>query len=263
MISIVARELRHPYIPATLPQIHPDISLIQAGSELGNVDPRFSQESDVDARRNLIRTAMPSLDDIYVIKPLSEADFVDIDREDDRIGRHPLLKEIEVNADAMITNRPRIGLMANTADCIPLVVAQPDRNILSMIHVGWKGAMHRIHENVMNYAKEEYGFDPRGSVAYLGASVQKENFKLKWLHEIHESDPEWQPYVQEGDEGFHIDIPGFVIATLKKYGLRDENIVANPVDTGHPDSGYFSYERHKRNPDKVPNGRNAFMAALA
>jgi copper oxidase (laccase) domain-containing protein len=271
MSTLAFREAVHPGIPVTLPEFHPEVALVQAGMELGNVDPRphlNSTESEVYARRALLRSAMPPLDDVYVIKPLGGAEFVDVDTQDKRIDEHPFLHEIDVAADALVTTRRRIGLMGNMADCIDLVVAQPGRDILSLIHVGWKGAVYRIHEKVMDYATEEYGFDPKEAVAYLGPAVQKESFKLQWLHEAHESDPEWQPYVQEAESekeeehGFHIDIPGFVIATLQRYGIKEENIIANTVDTAQPDSGYFSYERHKADPKNVPDGRNGFMAAL-
>ena len=43
-------------------------------------------------------------------------------------------------ADAMVTDRPGLALGIVTADCAPVLFADPGRNIAGAAHAGWRGA---------------------------------------------------------------------------------------------------------------------------
>src|SRR3569833_2912478 len=45
-----------------------------------------------------------------------------------------------IEADAMVTNRPDLLLGILTADCSPVLLADPDASIVGAAHAGWKGA---------------------------------------------------------------------------------------------------------------------------
>lgn len=245
------------------PNIHTEIAIAHSGIAIGNMDPRdkFATPAEqVRLSRRMLRSAMPHMDNVYVAKPLGGVEFVDVGNADDpRIDDFEDFEEIGVNADALITNSRKQGLMMNMADCIPLAVAQPSQGILAMIHLGWKGATFRLHDDVLDYAHAQYNFDPTQAVAYLGPSIAKASFTTEKLHPVQEADEDWTEHITENGNLFNVDIPGFVVATLKKQGIR--NISVSPIDTGAPNSGHFSHTRHIR--DGAPNGRNGFIATLA
>ena len=49
-------------------------------------------------------------------------------------------------ADAMVTNRPGLGLGVVTADCAPVLFADSDGVIVGAAHAGWRGAMAGVLE---------------------------------------------------------------------------------------------------------------------
>ena len=56
----------------------------------------------------------------------------------------------KIDADSIITNKPNIILGILTADCSPVLVVDPIRNIIAAIHIGWKGAIKNILSNTID-----------------------------------------------------------------------------------------------------------------
>src|SRR6266480_7098527 len=52
-------------------------------------------------------------------------------------------------ADAMATDRPGIALGILTADCAPILLADPQARIIGAAHAGWNGALSGIVESVL------------------------------------------------------------------------------------------------------------------
>ena len=46
--------------------------------------------------------------------------------------------------DAVMTNLPRVILGVSTADCIPILVYDPQHHAAAAIHAGWRGTVQRI-----------------------------------------------------------------------------------------------------------------------
>ncbi len=46
--------------------------------------------------------------------------------------------------DALITNKPGITLMIRVADCVPIVLFDPVRRVVAVVHAGWKGTLADI-----------------------------------------------------------------------------------------------------------------------
>ena len=41
--------------------------------------------------------------------------------------------------DALLTRQPGVALLVRTADCLPLVIADPSRGVVGIVHAGWRG----------------------------------------------------------------------------------------------------------------------------
>jgi copper oxidase (laccase) domain-containing protein len=246
-----------------LPETFPGLRIAHSGVDVGNTEPRFGDIEQVKSSRAVLREAIQLSEDdpLYVIVPQSETDYVDVDSnlDRDRISQSEAYEEIEVVGDATITRRSSVGLMLNAADCIPLAILEPDKRILALIHIGWRGAVFNFHEKVLDYAVGQYGFDPDAAFAYLGPSIHQKSFKTEELHPAQQS-ADWETHISQRDDGFYVDIPGFVVSGLTNYGLDPHRIHQNPIDTGAPDSGHFSFTKHKN--VGVPNGRNGFAVSM-
>jgi YfiH family protein len=71
-------------------------------------------------------------------------------------------------ADGLMTSEPGILLAVQTADCIPVLVADRRRRAVAAFHAGWRGTVKRIVENGIGRMRMEFGSRPEDLVAAIG-----------------------------------------------------------------------------------------------
>ena len=71
-------------------------------------------------------------------------------------------------ADGLMTNEPGVLLAIQTADCIPVLVADRRRRAVAAFHAGWRGTVKRIVENGIGRMRMEFGSRPEDLVAAIG-----------------------------------------------------------------------------------------------
>ena len=64
-------------------------------------------------------------------------------------------------ADAMVTDRPGLALAVLTADCQPVLFADPEAGVIGAAHAGWRGALAGVLEATLD-AMERLGAHQRG-----------------------------------------------------------------------------------------------------
>jgi purine-nucleoside/S-methyl-5'-thioadenosine phosphorylase / adenosine deaminase len=74
-------------------------------------------------------------------------------------------------ADALITNTPGLLLGVQTADCVPILLADTKRRVVAAIHAGWRGTLARIAVKTLGRMSMEFGTEPRLVVAALGPAI--------------------------------------------------------------------------------------------
>ena len=71
-------------------------------------------------------------------------------------------------ADGIMTSQPGILIGIQTADCIPVLVADKKRRVVAAFHAGWRGTVKRIVENGIGRMRLEFGSRPKDLVAAIG-----------------------------------------------------------------------------------------------
>jgi YfiH family protein len=82
-----------------------------------------------------------------------------------------------IEADAMVTNRADLLLGILTADCAPVLLADPDAGIVAAAHAGWKGAAGGIVRNTVA-AMVALGASPRNIRAAIGPTISGLNYEV-------------------------------------------------------------------------------------
>lgn len=76
-----------------------------------------------------------------------------------------------ITADAMITDRPGVALMVKQADCQGVILHDPGRGVLALVHCGWRGNTLDILGAAVARMKTEFGCSPAGIRAAIGPSL--------------------------------------------------------------------------------------------
>lgn len=108
-------------------------------------------------------------------------------------------------ADGSFTSEPGILLAVQTADCIPVLVADRKQHVVGAFHAGWRGTVKRIVELGVGRMRLEFGSRPEDLVAAIGPGVGpccyavgdevRTEFESQFVyaqelfHEVSDSDP--------------------------------------------------------------------------
>ena len=80
-------------------------------------------------------------------------------------------RERPLKADAIVTGESGLLIGIQTADCIPVLVADRKRRVVAAFHAGWRGTVKRIVEIGVGRMRLEYGSRPQDLVAAIGPGV--------------------------------------------------------------------------------------------
>jgi YfiH family protein len=74
-------------------------------------------------------------------------------------------------ADGIMTAEPGVLLGIQTADCIPVLVADHRERAVAAFHAGWRGTLKRIVEEGVQRMRREFGSKPEDLIAAIGPGI--------------------------------------------------------------------------------------------
>ncbi|MFW6160162.1 MAG: polyphenol oxidase family protein, partial [Acidobacteriota bacterium] len=80
--------------------------------------------------------------------------------------------------DALITSHPGLLLSVKTADCLPVLIAHPGRQVVAAVHCGWRSTAKRLLQKVAEALIGKYGCEPGALRVALGPCIEKECFQV-------------------------------------------------------------------------------------
>lgn len=83
-------------------------------------------------------------------------------------GREDASRPQPWKGDGVITDQPGILLAVQTADCIPVLVADRKRKVIGAFHAGWRGTVKRIVETGVGRMRIQFGSRPEDLIAAIG-----------------------------------------------------------------------------------------------
>jgi len=146
-------------------------------------------------------------------------------------------------ADAMVTDRPGIGLAILTADCAPVLFADRSARVIGAAHAGWKGALAGVLEATLD-AMEGLGARREDVAAVVGPAISQRAYEVgpEFVEQFLDDDPDFGRFFAggKGDRAM-FDLPGFCLARLREAGVNHAEW------TGHctysDEARFYSYRR--------------------
>lgn len=80
--------------------------------------------------------------------------------------------------DALITDRPGLGLVCQTADCTPILLFDPVQRAVAAIHSGWRGTVVNVAAATIEAMAARYGTRPADLLAAIGPSISPANYRV-------------------------------------------------------------------------------------
>lgn len=203
----------------------------------GNMSFDYGErEAVIKNRKNfLIKTRIPSE---RVVNLFVQHGTKIIDATQSLAGTGVFSSETAIKADALVTREKNLALMLLTADCLPIVMFDPNNSVLGLAHVSRLNSVHGFAQTLVTYFTKNYGSNPSNIQVYIGPSIYKSSYKI----------PEFP-------DGF--DLIGENLKQLQFKGILDDNIFAESPDTV-TSKEFFSHYRAVR--ENESEGRFATVA---
>lgn len=174
------------------------------------------QSEIVDINRARVAEAMQVAEDhLVTVHQVHSADVATVDCP---------LDAPKPKADAMVTDTPGLALGVLTADCQPVLFADPGAGVVGAAHAGWRGALDGVLEATVE-AMIDLGADRETITAVIGPSISQRAYEVgpEFLETFLDDDPQFARFFTNGEDGrYQFDLPGFGLHKLRNAGVEAE-----------------------------------------
>ena len=159
--------------------------------------------------------------------------------------------------DAIISDVPDTILGISTADCIPVLIYDPEHHAAAAIHAGWKGTVKRIAEKSLRKMQDTFGTNPAKCVAAIGPGISLESFEVGDevgeafrnedfdIEEVSTRMPRMNVPQPTDEKRLHLDLKEINRRQLLSLGVSAKNIEVSTIDT-YTDERFFSARREQK-----------------
>lgn len=81
-------------------------------------------------------------------------------------------------ADGILTSEKGVTLFMRFADCVPILLVDPERKAIGIIHAGWQGTYKRIALHAVEQFTACFGSDPSSIYAGIGPSICQKCYEV-------------------------------------------------------------------------------------
>ena len=175
---------------------------------------------------------------------------------------------------ALITREPGVMLVVQTADCVPILLADPKRRAIAAIHSGWRGTVRRIAAKALGHMQMEFGTKPEDVIAALGPGIGQSCYEVgtevagefqaqfpnarEWFEgpfdqlADSDNDPNWLPWLTMKPPGHQppsprvqLDLIAANRAILEEAGIQARNITSSDLCTACRSDLFFSFRKER------------------
>ena len=160
---------------------------------------------------------------------------------------------IIADTDGLITSEKDVCISVTVADFLPIYFFDKEKEIIGILHAGYKGVVDRAVVDMVNKMKEEFNSLPSDILVYIGPHIKDCHFCIgddqKYLYS------DFKDFVTSRENGTFVDLCGIVEKDLLELEIPKNNIEISSKCT-YCDEELFSYRRDR--PEKV-NAQIAFI----
>ncbi|MFB2531174.1 peptidoglycan editing factor PgeF [Paracoccus sp. p4-l81] len=205
------------------------------------------QTDSVTMNRDRVAQAMGVAPDRLIgVHQVHSADVVTIDA--DYLTHPPADKP---RADALVTALPGVALSVLTADCMPVLFADPQAGVIGAAHAGWRGALDGVLDNTLT-AMEALGAARPRIHAVVGPCISQRAYEVAddFMDRFLAEDPDFARFFSGGpSDRPWFDLAGFGLDRLRAAGVGQAEWTRH-CTYGDADQ-FYSYRRatHRGEPD--------------
>jgi len=195
------------------------------------------------ANRNRLSSLLNSDEPLhYIVADQTHSDNIKIITQKETRGWENLSDAIE-NCDALITDVKGVVLCILTADCVPILLYDRQKEVVAAVHAGWKGTKAHIASKTVQKMIEHYGCNPEEIMAGIAPSIGRCCYEVGEEVAEHFFDTP-EGFTKKGEK-YMLDLPLINKQQLLASGLKEENIEMSHICTACDTERFFSYRKEQ------------------
>ncbi len=143
--------------------------------------------------------------------------------------------------DALVTNKKKVPLMVMVADCIPVLIYDPVKEVIAAIHAGRAGIFKEIIPKTIKKMKKKYSSNSKDMIVSLGPSIHQCCYEVgKEIKE--EAEQLGYGYsIQTDRENYYLDLITIGYQQLLDSGIEKDKIEKSSYCTACHTDIFYSY----------------------
>jgi len=219
-----------------------EFSLVAAMSSRldGNMSLAYGDTGNaLNNRENFLKKHHLDFRELVCAKQTHSANVRYVTEEDK--GKGALVYETAIDdTDAFITDKKNVPISIYTADCLPVFLYEPYKQVIGLVHGGWRSSAKNIAVFTVKMMQERFSIDPKKLLVAFGPGIRACCFEAEEeFKSIFPGD------TQERNGKLYVDLAGANRRQLLKSGVVLENIFDYRICTACGVKNFYSFRAEK------------------
>jgi YfiH family protein len=132
-------------------------------------------------------------------------------------------------ADGILTDKAGVTLFMRFADCVPILLYDPVKKVIGIVHAGWQGTVKKIAKAAVEKLMDCYGSNPETLLVGIGPSICQSCYEVG--DEVHQAflrsfDKKAEQYFNKENDRYYLDLWGANLDVLKAAGVQQIEVAA-------------------------------------
>jgi len=161
-------------------------------------------------------------------------------------------------ADILLSDNPQVTLFMRFADCTPVLLYDPKKQVIGIVHSGWLGTVRGAARVAVLAMQERYGTNPADILAAIGPAIGPDHYEIGQdvISQVQDAFGMQAEFLfEKHGESMHFDLWKANRVLLEEVGVRQIEVAG--ICTACHTEDWFSHRA-----EKGKTGRFGVMIAL-
>jgi hypothetical protein len=180
-------------------------------------------------------------DALVTVKQVHGSDILVIDEPNEDYSHF-----LSLESDSIITNQPGVMIGVCVADCVPIMLLDPDGKIIAAVHAGWQGTAAKLVSKTVSGMQSLFESNPEKLHAFIGPSIGKCCYEVDApvMQAFTQGGIHWDSCAEQSGNGkWHLDLAAANRDLLIDSGLSASRIQMSDMCVCCHYELFFSYRR--------------------
>ena len=147
-------------------------------------------------------------------------------------------------SDGLYTDKPGIPLLILTADCAPVFLFDPEKKVIAVLHVGWKGVMHTIVPEALKKLNQVFDVEAKNIRVGVGPCLGVDDYQVqKDLVDLFKQTfpNDFNSFFKKADNKIYFDLEKAIRWQLVSHGVPQTQIEFSGISTASNLEHFYSH----------------------